>query len=127
MKSHVSMEKAICPVCFKEHDTGAILLDTRLRKRFETYTTTGYKLCTDCDSKHKEGYIIFVVCDDEKSITSDGNCKLEDAYRTGEVMYIREEVVKKLFNVAVKGPLAFIKKEAAKLLKEKYNADTSKE
>lgn len=30
MKSHVSLEQKQCPICGKVHDTGNLLLDTRI-------------------------------------------------------------------------------------------------
>ena len=46
-KSYVTIEQHVCPVCGKAHDTGTILLDRRLRERFDMYTPTGYGLCPE--------------------------------------------------------------------------------
>ena len=40
-KSHVSMERRVCRVCGREYDTGAILLDRRLKKSMDRHTLTG--------------------------------------------------------------------------------------
>lgn len=40
-KSHVSLEQHVCLVCGTAFDTGAILLDKRLRASMERHTATG--------------------------------------------------------------------------------------
>ncbi|WP_430522156.1 hypothetical protein [Pseudomonas aeruginosa] len=44
-KSHVSLEQHVCLVCGTAFDTGAILLDKRLRASMERHTATGWGLC----------------------------------------------------------------------------------
>lgn len=41
MKSYVTLEQKICVVCGRSYDTGSLLLDKRLRERFEHHTITG--------------------------------------------------------------------------------------
>src|SRR3546814_1103109 len=43
-KSHVSLEQHVCLVCGTAFDTGAILLDKRLRASMERHTKTGWGL-----------------------------------------------------------------------------------
>src|SRR3546814_5168048 len=43
-KSHVSLEQHVCLVCGVAFDTGAILLDKRLRASLERHTATGWGL-----------------------------------------------------------------------------------
>jgi len=44
-KSHVSLEQRVCLVCGTTFDTGAILLDKRLRQHLDRHTVTGWGLC----------------------------------------------------------------------------------
>lgn len=44
-KSHVSIEQHVCLVCGQAFDTGAVLLDRRLRASMAHHTTTGWDLC----------------------------------------------------------------------------------
>lgn len=37
MKSHCSIERKVCPICTKEFDSGAILLDRRLRDSMDRH------------------------------------------------------------------------------------------
>ncbi len=46
-KSHVSLEQHVCLVCGKAFDTGAVLLDKRLRASMEHHTKTGWGLCPE--------------------------------------------------------------------------------
>lgn len=52
-KSHVGMETNQCVVCGKEYETGAILLDKRLRASLERRVCTGLGVCDKCK---KPGY-----------------------------------------------------------------------
>ena len=66
-KSYVTMEQHICIICGKEFDTGALLLDKRLRKQFDQHTTTGIGMCPEHKKLHEEGYIALVGIDVSKS------------------------------------------------------------
>ncbi len=46
-KLHVSLEQHVCLVCGTAFDTGAILLDKRLRASMERRTATGWGLCPE--------------------------------------------------------------------------------
>ena len=93
MKSHVGMEQKACPVCGQAFDTGAILLDKRLRNTLERKTVTGWDLCPEHAKLWEKGYIALVECDPEKSTFTDGTIKPPDAYRTGRIAHIREQLV----------------------------------
>lgn len=98
-KSHVSMEQHVCPVCGKTFDTGAILLDKRLRKSLEHTTLTGNSLCPDDQEKYDAGYIALVGCDPSKTTVINGRVEPGNAYRTGNVAHLRREVWQRVFNV----------------------------
>lgn len=101
-KSHVTMEQRVCEICGKPYDR-SILLDTRLRKRFDNmHTVTGMGLCPEDKAKMDEGYLALVEVDESKSkFEANGTLKPENAYRTGTMVHIRRTVAKKLFNVPV--------------------------
>jgi hypothetical protein len=97
-KSHVTMEQKVCAICNKPYDTGAILLDRQLRKRFKRQTITGLGLCKECVMP---GYIALVVIDESKSDASAGRVRPENIYKTGEVIHVKEDAFDKVFqNVA---------------------------
>jgi hypothetical protein len=116
-KSYVTVEQYACPVCGKTFDSGNLLLDKRMRDRFEMKTTTGFVLCPEHERMKNDGYVALVECDEKRSkMTTDVNgntsVKQEDAYRTGRLMHVRAEAFKRIFNVPVpKGMIVFIEPE----------------
>jgi len=99
MKSYVTMEQKCCIICGKEYDSGALLMDMRLKERFEMHTVTGYGMCEEHEDLRKRDYIALVGVDESKSIVGTDTIKPENAYRTGRLAHIREEVFNRIFNV----------------------------
>lgn len=95
MKSYVTLEQHICPVCTKTHDTGNLLMDTKLKDSFEQYTLTGWSLCKECEKLHSDGYLALVAVDETKSKLP---YKPDTVYRTGEIAHIRYEAAKQVFD-----------------------------
>ena len=100
VKSHVSMEQHVCPVCGAVHDTGAILLDKRLRESLERHTLTGRSLCPQCTERAESGMIALVGVDPERSAppTENGNMDPNHAYRTGRIAWLRREIWSQLLD-----------------------------
>lgn len=119
-KSFVTLEQNICQVCGTKFDTGALLLDRRMRDTFDKYTVTDYGLCPECQKLNNDGYIALVVADPAKSKTEpNGNLKIENAYRTGEIIHLRYTAFERIFNMPHNNlPMGFIDQETAKKLKE---------
>lgn len=111
-KSHVSIEKHQCIVCGKLFDTGAILLDRRIKASMEICTITDYGLCPEDQTKFNEGFVALIECDEQKSQVSDStqSVKPEDVYRTGVVAHLKRNVLAHLFNVAISDstPVIFV-------------------
>lgn len=107
MKSHVSMEQRVCPVCGVAFDTGSILLDKRLKQSMERKTTTGWSFCPEHQARREEGYVALVEVDEAKSTRRpDGNFDPGDVWRTGQIVHVRRAVADRLFDVPV-GDLAY--------------------
>ena len=66
-KSHVSLEQHVCLVCGTAFDTGAILLDKRLRASMERHTATGWGLCPEHQKLADDGFVALVECDPQRS------------------------------------------------------------
>jgi hypothetical protein len=100
-KSYVTMEQHACMVCGKAFDTGNILLDTRLRERFERYAVTGWGLCPDDQAKTEE-YLALV----EVSNAGSGSATLKpsEADRTGMIAHVRRSVLHKIFGEGFEFP-----------------------
>lgn len=116
-KSHVSMEQRKCKVCTKDYESGAVLLDIELRKRFEYHTLTGWVICPACKEQIDNGFIALVIIDISKSTVTNGLIKPEDAWRTGEIMFMKKEASQKIFNPPPDDELTFIDQEASIKLK----------
>ena len=118
-KNFVSMEQRICNVCGIKHsyDCG-ILIDKRLEKSMDHETLVGYGLCEEHSELQKQGYVFLVVIDPAKSkvVNEDRVLKMENAYRTGELVSIKKEVADKLFDVNIQD-IMFIDEEACEKIK----------
>lgn len=122
-KSHVTMQQEVCCVCGQAYDTGAILMDKRVREVFEHKTVTGWGLCPEHAKLDDEGYVALVAVDESKSTTTGGNVTLEGAYRTGAVAHIRRAIWDNIFDVpAPDGPLCFVEPEVVDQLNRMMEA-----
>lgn len=113
-KSYVTMEQKMCIVCGELYETDAILLDKRLRDKFEMHTTTGYGVC----KKHvKKGYVLLIEINPDKSNPNGDNITPEHAYKTGVVCHIKNEAFKQIFNTSLpKNGVGYVDSEVIKQL-----------
>ena len=110
-KSYVTMEQHRCFVCGKDFDTGAILLDQKLRPRFKRNTVTGNGVCPEHAKQIDDGYIILIGTTDERGEN-----------RTGDIIAVRENVFKNMFNVPVpEKKIAFIEPDVVTFIKEMHD------
>lgn len=110
-KSHVSLEQHVCLVCGTRFDTGAILLDKRLRANMEHHTATGWGLCPEHQKLSDDGFVALVECDPQRSGSPGANrMKSEQAYRTGHPAHLKREVFSTVFNVPIAGALPSVRR-----------------
>lgn len=95
-KSYVTLEQKQCPICGELHDTGTVLMDNKLRERFERTTVTGFELCPTHQKVIDEGYIVLVACDEPARA---GKVQLEEANLTGKAVFVRREVAEEMFDL----------------------------
>jgi len=107
-KSHVSMEQHVCLVCGVAFDTGAILLDKRLRASMERHTVTAWGLCAEHQKLADDGFVALVECDPQRSGAPGGRLKPEQAYRTGRLAHIKRHVFAQVFNVPIEANQACV-------------------
>ena len=102
-KSHVSLEQHVCLVCGTRFDTGAVLLDRRLRASMERHTATGWGLCPEHQKLSDDGFVALVECDPQRSGSpaGGGRVKPEQAYRTGRLAHLKREAFAQVFNVPI--------------------------
>jgi hypothetical protein len=109
-KSYVSMERHLCLVCGTEYDTGAILLDRRLRASLDRHTTTGWGLCPEHQRLFDNGFVALVECDPAKSghPSSADRLKPDQAYRTGRVAHLKRDVFARVFGDPIDSKLSSV-------------------
>lgn len=101
-KSHVSLEQHVCLVCGTAFDTGAILLDKRLRASMEHHTATGWGLCPEHQKLLDDGFVALVECDPQRSGSPvGGRMHPKQAYRTGRLVHLRRIVFAQIFNAPI--------------------------
>ncbi|ENE4777089.1 MULTISPECIES: hypothetical protein [Klebsiella] len=102
-KSHVSLEQHVCLVCGTRFDTGAILLDKRLRASMAHHTATGWGLCPEHQKLADDGFVALVECDPQRSRAAAGTARMkpEQAYRTGRLAHLKREAFAQVFNVPI--------------------------
>lgn len=110
-KSYVGMGSEVCAICGNPH-TETVLLDRRLRDTFENGKTvcTGNQPCSECQTKLDEGYVALVEVDEEKSGAVHKDLLMPgDAYRTGNISWLRSKAWAQVFNVPLPDPpLCFV-------------------
>lgn len=110
-KSYVTLEQVLCTACGNPYESGNLLLDKRLRERFERHTVTGMRgLCPACQKQVADGRVILVAVDLAKSEQKpNGNIDPLKAHRTGPMAYIRREAFERVFNAQPpSGGVAFV-------------------
>lgn len=116
MKSHVTVEQKVCPICRETFDSGAILLDRRMRETFEHYTTTGFDQCKKCIAMNEDGYIALVGVSNSPS---GDTLKPEDADYSKEYLWLKRFVAEQIFDWETGNhPFVFIEPEAITKVKE---------
>ena len=121
-KSYVTTEQHRCLACGKDFDSGALLLDTRLRQRFERHTVTGWGLCSE---HKKDGFVTLIAC---ANVPRGDRLQPEDADRTGEIAMVKHDAWAKIFNVPMPaGGVAFVEPEVLAALARKRDAAAAHE
>ena len=91
------------------------------------HTVTGFGICPECRAQIDKGYIALVVADPEKTPTrfeaGHERCDPQDAYRTGEIIFIRKTVADQLFTPPFAGEMAFIAPDAAEKIRSMMPAE----
>lgn len=125
-KSYVTMETAICPICGKDSETGAILIDTRMRDRFEMRTPTHWDLCPEHKKLHQDGFIALV---EVKNTVMTRNLKPDEAVRTGLMCHVKREVFLQLFGAGAPAdiPMVFVEPGLIQGINERVNDEMARQ
>lgn len=104
-KSYVGMAYKVCPITNEEWETGELLLDRRMKDSLEKKTIVGYGFCPEVQEKLDQGYVALVEIDPDKSGDATilrQTMKMEDAYKTGRVAYLRKQIAKDMLGITTK-------------------------
>ena len=114
-KSHVSMEQQLCIVCGDTFDTGAVLLDKKMRPNMGRNTLTGWGMCETHQALKDANYIALIGCNG-----SHGEAiKPSEADRTGRLAHVRLQAFNEIFSIeAPEHGVAFVEDNVITLLEE---------
>lgn len=99
-KSYVSIAQKVCIVTGNLYDTKEILIDKRMQNSMEHKTTVGMGISPEVEELFAKGYVALIEIDPAKSGRgNDKNLSPKDAYRTGNIAYLKRNVLKELFTV----------------------------
>jgi len=116
----VTIPQYVCPICTKKHEGNEIWIGKRLtEEEVPMHTPDGAKICPECHGYIDSKLHCMIVVDESKSKIKDGKVKLEDAYRTGKLMWTNRRFFMQLFNVEV--PFAFIEERIAESIQKQFD------
>ena len=99
-KSYVSIAQKVCIVTGNLYDTKEILIDKRMKNSMEHKTTVGMGVCPEVEELFAKGYVALIEIDPAKSGRgNDKKLSPKDAYRTGNIAYLKRDVLKELFTM----------------------------
>ncbi len=105
-KSYVTMEQHECVLCGHMFDTGALLMDRRLRESFEPHTKTGMGVCNTCKTSNtglpleEYDHVAILCASDVQHTRNRRNQKVvESANLTGDVAFLRRGVAAEMFDI----------------------------
>lgn len=114
-KSFITMVRKVCIVTGKEFDANELMINQRLHKSFDRYTTTGYGISPEVQEKIDDDYIALIGFDVTQSHPNPK--QYSDFYRTGEVAYLKSNVFQDIFTVELpKEKFTFVEKEVISYL-----------
>mgnify|MGYP006914134422 FL=1 len=111
------MEQHLCEVCATPYDTGAILLDRKLKQSLERNTITAMEgLCPECQKLYDDGFIALVGVRgkwDGRSI------KHSEADRSGEIIHLKDVAYEGIFGQKPTTKMVYCEQEVIEALKKK--------
>lgn len=114
--SFVGMERGMCPICGEKHDTGTILLHTRLKNVFPMLgdgEATCFHICDVCKAMEEKGYVALVgVVNGGDEITP------ATADRSAEYIWLRRHVAEQIIDTDISEfPFCYIEPQAIESIK----------
>lgn len=125
-KSYVTMEQKVCLICRQTFDTNCIMLDTKMRERFEAHTITGHGQCDECIEMNNKGYVALVGAN---GADKDSDVLLpEDAVYTKEYLWLKRYVAEQIIDTDLsEWPFVYIEPDAIEKIKRVVAANQADE
>ena len=108
MKSFVTLEFNQCPVCYELHQTGALLLDKKMRDRLERETCTGFSLCPEHQKMYENNYVALVEIEEPEDKVGLNPSTVKP---TGRVAFLHSDAFRYFFDGDTPDGLAYIGSE----------------
>ena len=112
--SYVALAKSCCLACGTTFDNGTPLINTKFQPIKQDQEVVSWAFCPEHKTIIDEGYIALVGVDPSKS---EAPMTPATVYRTGDLLFIREEVAKAVFNVPINGPMVYVDAEVIPTLR----------
>ena len=115
-KSYVGMEDKICMVTGKRFTIG-LIFDKKMRDKLDTHNVTGWGISPEVQEKFDDNFVALVAIDETKSTMKNGRIQPEDAWRTGEIVYLRRPAFIDIFDTPDVKEFTFVDQEVLEFLK----------
>ena len=110
-KSFVTMAQSLCKVTGKPFDTGELLLDQKMRKRFEMKTVTGWGISPEVQEKLDAGYVAVVAIDPKRSEIKNDIAQPDKVWRTGDIAFVKAKTLGEILSQEITTNIAFVPQE----------------
>jgi hypothetical protein len=118
------MEQHLCVVCGVKFDSGDLLMDMRLRDKFEMHTLTGWGMCPEHQKLKDDGFVAMVGCDESASTVVGNNVQPDEAHRTGGIAHLRVSAWEQIMDVPVPDKMVcFCGEDVIDMLKKMTNPE----
>lgn len=115
----VGMVHEVCPCCLTEMNHSVVVpqklikpVADQIKEMHGKAIGISNEPCKDCKEIIDKGYQLLVGIDPKRSeITSDGLISFTEAYRTGNTIWLKSEVIKRILGDVPDNPFVFIEDE----------------
>jgi hypothetical protein len=124
-----AVAQRVCEVCGNLYESGEVLLQKRLTKKFKkNKNILGYGLCEEHTKLYDDDFVALVVVKNPSNSTVK-TITQENAERTGKLLHIRRPVLNQILNIEPVDPelvLCFIDQATATKITEMSNNSKEK-
>lgn len=129
MNLETALVHKLCPICCAKTDEQIVLNQKLTKEAAEQVKEMHSKAigfsepCSECQTQIDNDFIAVIGINPNKSNPEKGYVKLENIYRTGQLLWIKHHIAKSIFNWNRPEPFIFVENEIIYLLTQKVEAD----